>query len=327
MGKRGVRRFLTLARKGTRHYGSKKVRRKQRYTAQGITELQISDTASVTETGKEEVECDFLGFEDARPQSTLPGSVCRPIIVLSLFDGISAGLTSLKNLGIPIRRYFSSEICPYALRVQSLRHPDIIRLGDVRDITPDVLDSLGAVDVLLGGSPCSDLSRVNPRRAGLFGGAGVLYFEFVRILRYLQQKFANTDHSIYWLYENTCHMDSCTLKEIKRDLGEPVIRCASMYLPVKRRRFFWGNVPHLHESSGSQAAMILEECIDSNITALITRARTLTSNRSAQGQFPVAYEDSPEPFSATDYERLQGEPWLEELPLFNTFHVNVQSWK
>ncbi|KAK3920776.1 DNA (cytosine-5)-methyltransferase 3A, partial [Frankliniella fusca] len=102
----------------------------------------------------------FIGFECDGPQPTLSGQGCRPIIVLSLFDGISTGLVCLKKLGIPVLRYFASEVCGNAKRVQTLRHPEVIQMGDVRDISEEVLSSLGRIDLLLAGSPCSDLSRV-----------------------------------------------------------------------------------------------------------------------------------------------------------------------
>ncbi|KAK3909778.1 DNA (cytosine-5)-methyltransferase 3B [Frankliniella fusca] len=336
--RRGVRRYLTQAPKSKRHYGQKKVLRKgcNRMTTQapslvhdnnnlsqavdenvidgfqncfdniidqtpGSTQRQVAGQ-SLKQTAGLAIEEPFYGFQSG---VLLPGSHCRPIIVLSLYDGVSSGLVALNKLGIPVLRYFSSEICENALRVQSLRHPNVIRLGDVKDITSEVLDSLGKIDLVLAGSPCSDLSRVNPRRAGLRGGTGLLYFEFVRIIRYLQDKYTKENHSVKWLFENTCHLDKDTLLQMNSDMGVPSKRCSSSFLPVTRKRFFWGNIAGLqHDTVVRKSKLTLQDCIDGNKTAIISEARTLTSNRS--GQRCVEYEGKREFFSPTDYERLQG---------------------
>jgi site-specific DNA-cytosine methylase len=66
--------------------------------------------------------------------------------------------------------YFSCEIDEKALRFQKIRFKDrITRLGSVELLTPDNLKKLGRIDLLIGGSPCNDLSLVNPRRRGLHG--------------------------------------------------------------------------------------------------------------------------------------------------------------
>lgn len=41
------------------------------------------------------------------------------------------------------------------------------------------LAKLGPIDLLLGGSPCNDLSRVNPRRKGLYGESCWLVYYFM----------------------------------------------------------------------------------------------------------------------------------------------------
>lgn len=90
--------------------------------------------------------------------------------VLSLFDGISSGLVALKSLGVIPLSYLSSEIDVDCLRIQRFHHGDILYpLGDITCLDYEDLRSLGPIDVLFGGSPCNDLSRVNPHRRGLYG--------------------------------------------------------------------------------------------------------------------------------------------------------------
>lgn len=60
-------------------------------------------------------------------------------------------------------------------------YPDIPNLGDVTKITDEVLKSLGHIDVVVGGSPCQDLS-IAGKRAGLSEGTrSNLFHEQMRI--------------------------------------------------------------------------------------------------------------------------------------------------
>lgn len=75
--------------------------------------------------------------------------------VVSLFDGISCGLVALKNLGVNVEEYHAFEIDESAIKVSKNNHPEVIRYGDV--ITAD-FSKFVDIDLLLGGSPCQDLS-------------------------------------------------------------------------------------------------------------------------------------------------------------------------
>lgn len=45
---------------------------------------------------------------------------------------------------------------------------NVKHLGSVIDIDEAMLDDIGPINFLIGGSPCSDLSCVNPARRGLY---------------------------------------------------------------------------------------------------------------------------------------------------------------
>lgn len=79
----------------------------------------------------------------------------RPIRVLSLFDGMSCGHIALKELGVPIAKYYASEVGKFAIQQTRLNFPDTVQLGDVRRLDVDKLcDEEGEIDLLIGGSPC-----------------------------------------------------------------------------------------------------------------------------------------------------------------------------
>lgn len=78
--------------------------------------------------------------------------------VLSLFDGIACGYEALLRAGIPVDVYYASEIDKYAIQIAQKNHPDIIQIGDVNNIN---FEEYKDIDLLIGGSPCQDLSSAN----------------------------------------------------------------------------------------------------------------------------------------------------------------------
>ena len=78
--------------------------------------------------------------------------------VLSLFDGIACGYEALLRAGIKVDAYYASEIDKYAIQVALKNHPDIIEIGDVNNIN---FEEYKDIDLLIGGSPCQDLSSAN----------------------------------------------------------------------------------------------------------------------------------------------------------------------
>ncbi len=93
--------------------------------------------------------------------------------VLSLFDGISCGRVALGRAGIAVECYYASEIDKYATTVSQKNYPDIIRLGDIRNI--DFTQFIGKIDLIIGGSPCQDLSIAKQNRQGLSGERSGLF--------------------------------------------------------------------------------------------------------------------------------------------------------
>ena len=109
--------------------------------------------------------------------------------VLSLFSGISADLLALRRAGISCRLYTSSEVDPAANAVvaaafandEALQRTAHLELGDVRHLDEEYLRKLaseGEIDLVIGGSPCQDLSRMaGPDRQGLQGPSSCLFWE------------------------------------------------------------------------------------------------------------------------------------------------------
>lgn len=81
--------------------------------------------------------------------------------VLSLFDGISCGRVALERAGISASRYVAFEIDQNAINCSNWNYPDIEQRGDVEGV--DFTEFKG-FDIVMGGSPCTNLSRAGDRK-------------------------------------------------------------------------------------------------------------------------------------------------------------------
>lgn len=57
--------------------------------------------------------------------------------VLSMYDGMSAGMIALKGLGVPVRSYHASEIDKYCIKTVAHNFPEIIQIGDAFQVRDD----------------------------------------------------------------------------------------------------------------------------------------------------------------------------------------------
>lgn len=101
--------------------------------------------------------------------------------VLSLFDGMSCGQIALKEIGITPEVYYASEIDKSAIKQTQLNFPNTIQVGDVRDLN---VEDLGHIDLILAGSPCTDMS-FSGKRKGLSTVEGI---EIKSLNEYLELK-------------------------------------------------------------------------------------------------------------------------------------------
>uniref|UniRef100_H2ZR26 DNA (cytosine-5-)-methyltransferase n=1 Tax=Ciona savignyi TaxID=51511 RepID=H2ZR26_CIOSA len=228
--------------------------------------------------GDDEDEYEILSL----PKS-LPHRQRKPMKVLSLFDGISTGFVSLQQLGINVEVYFASEIDHEAICVSEIRHPMHIKhVGDACEITDKMLGDWGPFDLVIGGSPCNDLSIVNPARKGIWSdkGSGHLFFEYVRILNTCKLLAASNQRSLFWLFENVVCMDQNSRKTISHYLQRnPVVLDAKFVSPAHRPRCFWGNLPGMRRPLVPTSAhkLTLGECLEPGRCATTEKLRTITT--------------------------------------------------
>lgn len=80
------------------------------------------------------------------------------------------GYYALSQMNFDIEVYYASEIDKNALMVSAHRFGDNIKqLGCVKTINEETIQKIGPIDLLIGGSPCNDLSLVNANRKEFYG--------------------------------------------------------------------------------------------------------------------------------------------------------------
>src|SRR3990172_10030770 len=157
--------------------------------------------------------------------------------ILSLFDGISCARVALDKAGLSIEKYFASEIERWPMRVSNKNYPDIVQLGDVLGVTKS---KVGEIDLLIGGSPCQDLSINKMGRQGLDGTRSNLFFEYVRIRDEVKPK--------WWILENVASMSDASRDHMSEVLGvKPILIDAALVSAQARRRYFWTNIPGVQQ--------------------------------------------------------------------------------
>jgi len=196
--------------------------------------------------------------------------------VLSLFDGISAGRVAFERAGIKIYKYYASEIDKYAEIVSKANYPDIIRLGDVRNIKGI---NLPKIDILIGGSPCQAFSFAGKRKGMStkceikitsleqylelkqqnfeFEGQSYLFWEYVRILKEVKPK--------YFLLENV-RMIKKWENIISNTIGiSPIMINSSRVSAQNRKRNYWTNIGAEKDGLFGESKCMIPQPKDKNI--------------------------------------------------------------
>ena len=114
---------------------------------------------------------------------------------ISLFSGIEAATVAWEPLGWEAVAF--SEIDPFPSAVLAQRFPNVPNLGDITKV--DWSEYRGAVDVVVGGSPCQSFS-IAGNREGLKGESGLM-FEYIRAVREIMPR--------YFVWENVPGALSC----------------------------------------------------------------------------------------------------------------------
>ena len=175
------------------------------------------------------------------------------INVLSLFDGMSCGQIALERAGFNINSYYASEIDKYAIKVTMANYPNTIQLGDVNDYEEW---NLPKIDLLIGGSPCTNLSICGDR-TGLKGEQSKLFYKYLEILKLIKPK--------YFLLENVASMSKENKNIISELLGCNSIMIDSSLLSAQtRKRLYWTNIPNIEQPKDK--GLLLKDVLEYGVT-------------------------------------------------------------
>lgn len=159
--------------------------------------------------------------------------------VLSLFDGISCGQLALQRTGIKVDNYYASEIDKYAIQITQKNFPNTIQLGDINRFENWRLPQ---IDLLIGGSPCQDLSIAKKDRQGIVGKRSGLFWRYVDCIKKFKPQ--------YFLLENVASMSKEAKQLITDALGvEPIMINSALVSGQQRRRLYWTNIPNIIQPS------------------------------------------------------------------------------
>lgn len=166
----------------------------------------------------------------------------KKINVLSLFDGISCGQIALHRAGIEINNYYAYEIEQHAIDITRYNYPNTIECGDVT--TADFTQYKG-IDLLIGGSPCTNFSQAknhtakNKKETDINQWIGwELFMQYVRALKEAKPK--------YFLYENNYRISKNIIDNISKELGvQPILINSGLVSAQSRKRLYWTNIPNV----------------------------------------------------------------------------------
>jgi len=149
----------------------------------------------------------------------------------SLFSGIGGMDLGLERAGMKCA--WQVEIDDYATRVLAKHWPAVPRFRDVRECGKH---NLSAVDLIVGGFPCQDISNAG-KRAGIEGERSGLWSEYYRIICELRPR--------YVLVENVAALLGRGMGRVLGDLASlgydaewSVLSACSMGAPHSRERVF-----------------------------------------------------------------------------------------
>ena len=156
---------------------------------------------------------------------------------------MSCGQIALDKLDFKIYNYYASEINDYSIKVTQENFPNTKQIGDIRDITEKDIQNMGDIDLLMGGSPCQNLSPAVINREhynqGLEGEKSSLFYEYVRILDLVDKH----NNDFYFLLENVGGMSNDDKKIITKTLEvKPIMIDSALVSAQDRKRYYWTNI-------------------------------------------------------------------------------------
>lgn len=178
-----------------------------------------------------------------------------------LFAGLGLGSLAMKKVFPDSKCVFYSEIEKHRNKLLEKMHPGVKNIGDI-DYLEGIIDNLPSFDIVIGGSPCKNLSIANTQtREGLKGHESALFFRYLELIKQKKPK--------YFLLENVASMPDDDKHEITRCLAQamgqritPIEISSLNFTGQDRKRYYWCNWPALPLPT---EAVDPRHCIDKSV--------------------------------------------------------------
>ena len=145
-------------------------------------------------------------------------------------------MVALERAGIPVEKYYASEIENKAIKVSNKNYPDIIQLGDINNWRNWNIDWKN-IDLVIGGSPCQGFSFCG-KQLNFEDPRSKLFFVYVDILNHIKKSNPN----VKFLLENVGSASAKDKKVINETLGCMGVAFNSQLLSAQNRnRVYWTN--------------------------------------------------------------------------------------
>lgn len=159
----------------------------------------------------------------------------QQVTLASLFDGIGGAPLCAEMCGaVPV---WASEIEKFLIKVTEHHFPSMKHYGDITRINGREVEP---VDIIVGGSPCQDLS-IAGKRAGLEGGRSGLFMEQIRIVKEMRSHGTNKPRYMVWENVPGAFSSGKPAGEDFRIVLEETARIAGPAISIPRSPNGWAN--------------------------------------------------------------------------------------
>ena len=241
-----------------------------------------------------EVALDSMAIQRTAAHAVAHGG----LTVVSYCDGKGTLLGVLLRRGLRVRRYLSIECDENASRVcfalyggdgHSNLAPGGLRfVVDARQLTIEKLKALDCwpVHLLMGATPCDDLSGCKAGAVGLEGPNSRLFKDFCSFLDRLRNN--NGGVELCFMAENVKPVRLHDQDEMLRSIRvPPLLSEAAVFEASRRRRLFFSNMPFVHVPLETPN-ILLQSILNPGAIALSPKAGCIISSTMAGGNESIA---------------------------------------
>lgn len=180
---------------------------------------------------------------------------------ISLFSGIEAATVAWEQLGWEHVAF--CEIDEFPSAVLAHHYPDVTNLGDITKVDwKEVIDEHGAVDLIVGGSPCQSFSVAGGRES--LDGESALCFEYWRAIRDARPTWFLWENvpGVLNTRDNAFGQFLWKLEGLGYGMAWRVLDAQFFGVAQRRRRVFL--VGHLGDGGGAAAVLFESESVSGN---------------------------------------------------------------